>query len=105
MTSNVPTASRSRRAHARCPHIWKAAFCSSPTPATSAGEFVAFAIYSHSTSSPHTLSNGVSNGSELRASVSNLPVATYYVLVYAAANVVNDYSLTITVTRQTLGPR
>jgi hypothetical protein len=46
-----------------------------------------------------TLNNGTSSGeNSLRAYVANLPVATYYVQTYAAANVKNNYKVTITVT-------
>ncbi len=46
-----------------------------------------------------TLNNGTSSGANsLRAYVANLPVATYYVQTYAAANVKNNYKVTITVT-------
>ena len=46
-----------------------------------------------------TLNNGTSSGEKsLRAYVANLPVATYYVQTYAAANVKNNYKVTITVT-------
>jgi hypothetical protein len=46
-----------------------------------------------------TLNNGTSSGEmSLRAYVANLPVATYYVQTYAAANVKNNYKVTITVT-------
>lgn len=46
-----------------------------------------------------TLNNGTSSGAmSLRAYVANLPVATYYVQTYAAANVKNNYKVTITVT-------
>lgn len=46
-----------------------------------------------------TLNNGIAGGGmELRAYVASLPVGTYYVQTYAAADVKNNYSLAITVT-------
>lgn len=46
-----------------------------------------------------TLNNGTSSGANmLRAYVANLPVGVYYVQAYAAANVKNNYKVTLTVT-------